>query len=124
LHFKLETAHFAPLLIAVAIAIGSPLAAFSQTRLLPVDEAAFVPDFLSFRSQLRAAVAKRDLKFILAAMSNDVKLSFGGEEGLSEFVNLWKPESPDCRRRFKSEPPRRPNVEPGVEADVEMVGCG
>jgi DNA repair exonuclease SbcCD ATPase subunit len=30
----------------------------------------------------------------------------------------------DCRRRFKSEPPRRPNVEPGVEADVEMVGCG
>jgi uncharacterized protein len=29
-----------------------------------------------------------------------------------------------CRRRFKSEPPRRPNIEPGVEADVEMVGCG
>ena len=29
-----------------------------------------------------------------------------------------------CRRRFKSEPPRRPNIEPGVEADFEMVGCG
>jgi DNA repair protein SbcD/Mre11 len=26
----------------------------------------------------------------------------------------------DCRRRFKSEPPRRPNIEPGVEADFEM----
>ncbi len=29
-----------------------------------------------------------------------------------------------CRRRSKSEPPRRPTIEPGVEADVEMVGCG
>ncbi len=28
-----------------------------------------------------------------------------------------------CRRRFKSEPPRRPNIEPGVEADFGMVGC-
>jgi hypothetical protein len=29
-----------------------------------------------------------------------------------------------CRRRFKFEPPRRPNIEPGVEADGELVGCG
>jgi hypothetical protein len=28
-----------------------------------------------------------------------------------------------CRRRFKSEPPRRSNIEPGVEADFEIVGC-
>jgi acetyl esterase/lipase len=30
----------------------------------------------------------------------------------------------DCRRRFNFEPPCRLNIEPGVEADVEMVGCG
>jgi len=30
----------------------------------------------------------------------------------------------ECRRRFKFEPPCRLNIEPGVEADVEMVGCG
>jgi len=30
----------------------------------------------------------------------------------------------ECRRRFKSEPPRRSNIEPGVEADFEIVGCG
>lgn len=29
-----------------------------------------------------------------------------------------------CQRRFKSEPPCRPNIEPGVEADFELVGCG
>ncbi len=31
---------------------------------------------------------------------------------------------PGCRRRCKSEPPRRPNIEPGVEADFEIVDCG
>ena len=30
----------------------------------------------------------------------------------------------ECRRRFKSEPPCRSNIEPGVEADFERVGCG
>ena len=29
-----------------------------------------------------------------------------------------------CQRRSKSEPPCRPNIEPGVEADFEIVGCG
>jgi type IV secretory pathway VirB9-like protein len=29
-----------------------------------------------------------------------------------------------CPRRFKFEPPCRRNIEPGVEADVETVGCG
>lgn len=92
---------FTPLLLAVtvtvAVAIASPLAAWGQTRLLPVDEAAAVSDFLSFRSQLRAAVAKRDLKVILAAMSKNVKLSFGGAEGHSDFLTIWKPESPDSK---------------------------
>jgi predicted nuclease of restriction endonuclease-like (RecB) superfamily len=29
-----------------------------------------------------------------------------------------------CPRRFKFEPPCRLNIEPGMEADVETVGCG
>jgi hypothetical protein len=33
-------------------------------------------------------------------------------------------QSPACRRRSKSEPPRRLNIEPGVEADFDRVGCG
>lgn len=87
--------HIAPLLAAIAIAI--PSLAKAQARLLPVDQAATVPDFFSFRAQLQVAVAKRDLKVILAAMSKDVKLSFGGDDGVSEFGNVWKPESPDTK---------------------------
>ena len=37
---------------------------------------------------------------------------------------LALPNAVACRRRSKSEPPRRLNIEPGVEADVGMVGCG
>ena len=29
-----------------------------------------------------------------------------------------------CRRRLNFEPPRRPNIEPGVEAERVIVGCG
>ena len=29
-----------------------------------------------------------------------------------------------CRRRSKSEPPCRPNIEPGVEASLDLTGCG
>jgi hypothetical protein len=34
------------------------------------------------------------------------------------------PSSYDCRRRSNIEPPCRPNIEPGVEANRVMVGCG
>lgn len=29
-----------------------------------------------------------------------------------------------CRRRSKSDPPRRSNIDPGMDADRVMVGCG
>jgi Arm DNA-binding domain len=30
----------------------------------------------------------------------------------------------ECRRRSKSDPPRRSNIDPGMDADFVMVGCG
>ena len=41
-------------------------------------------------------------------------------KALMTIANAGEP----CRRRSKSEPPYRPNFEPGVEADGETVGCG
>ena len=48
----------------------------------------------------------------------EISTQTGAREGMIFDIRL------KCRRRCKSEPPRRPNTEPGVEADVEMVGCG
>jgi hypothetical protein len=67
----------------------------AQTQLLPVDQAASVPDFFSFRARLQIAVAKRDVATIESALSKDVKLSFGGDEGLEGFRRMWNPSAPD-----------------------------
>ncbi len=39
-------------------------------------------------------------------------------------IGLLTGEPGVCWRRSKSEPPCRLNIEPGVEADFERVGCG
>jgi hypothetical protein len=40
------------------------------------------------------------------------------QEATKQYQNLV------CPRRSKSEPPCRLNIEPGVEADLSLVGCG
>lgn len=71
--------------------------AAAQSRLLPVDQAASVPDFFSFRAQLQAAVARRDVDHVLGVLSKDVKLSFGGDAGIEDFKRIWQPSAPDSR---------------------------
>jgi hypothetical protein len=72
-----------------------PAVATAQSRLLPVDQAASVPDFFSFRAQLQVAVARRDVEAVIAVLSKDVKLSFGGDTGVEDFKRMWKPSAPD-----------------------------
>ena len=64
-------------------------------RLPPVDQAASVPDFFSFRAQLQAAVARHDTAAVLAALGKDVELSFGGDRGIEGFKAMWRPEAAD-----------------------------
>jgi hypothetical protein len=64
-------------------------------RLAPVDQAASVPDFFSFRAQLQAAVARHDSAAVQAALGKDVELSFGGEHGIEDFKAMWKPQAAD-----------------------------
>jgi hypothetical protein len=52
-------------------------------RLLPVDEAPSMPEFLRYRAQLRMAVERRDLDAVVAAMDPDIKLDFGGASGVA-----------------------------------------
>jgi hypothetical protein len=78
-----------------AVLLACPAVALAQTRLLPVDEAASVPDFFSFRAQLQIAVAKRDVQAVVSALSKDVKLSFGGDTGVEDFTRMWEPDAPD-----------------------------
>jgi hypothetical protein len=77
--------------------LTTPAVALAQTRLPPVDPAASVPDFFSFRAQLQVAVAKRNVQAVVSALSKGVKLSFGGDTGVEDCHRMWKPNTPDSR---------------------------
>ena len=63
------------------------------------------------------------LDVVVDSQGKDIPaMSLFSPENIGAWVGLLVSHS--CRRRFKSEPPRRPNIEPGVEADFEIVGCG
>lgn len=47
-----------------------------------------------------------------------------GYVGPQKPMDYTAPAAHGCPRRFKSEPPCRPNIEPGMAADIEIVGCG
>jgi hypothetical protein len=91
-------------MLAFLIADRAPVGAatrertsFLQATLRPVDDAARVPDFLTFRAQLQVAIARRDLDAVMAALHPDVKLSFGGDDGIATFAPLWSPTAPDTK---------------------------
>lgn len=80
--------------LALSLMAGSSAAlAQAERRLAPVDQAASMPDFFSFRARLQAAVARHDTAAVLAALGKDVELSFGGERGVEGFKAMWKPEA-------------------------------
>jgi len=69
----------------------------AQQKLLPVDEAASRADFFTFRAQLQAALARRDVKAVLSAIDPDIRNSFGGDGGIAEFRQSWDIDSPGSR---------------------------
>jgi hypothetical protein len=51
-------------------------------RLLPIDEAAKQPEFFTFRARLQVAVAAKDVDAVVAAADRNIKLGFGGADGI------------------------------------------
>src|SRR5262249_41832416 len=61
-------------------------------KVMPVDEGSKDPSFAAFRNQLQQAVERRDLKFLESVLDPEVKLSFGGDDGLEGFRRVWDEE--------------------------------
>ena len=83
----------------LVIALGGASVAASATQYLrtfkPVDEAATQPDFLAFRTRLQAAIARHDVSALLEMVDPGIKNSFGGNDGIEEFKEMWRPNDPD-----------------------------
>ena len=71
--------------------------AWSQQQLLPVDQAPTQPDFFTFRAQLISTLARRDVPALLDVVHQNIKNSFGGNDGIDEFKQMWALDQPDSR---------------------------
>lgn len=61
------------------------------SQLLPVDEAAQDPTFLSFRANLQKVVQRRDLDGLMRCVDPDIRYSFGPcEPGVAGFRRYWQ----------------------------------
>jgi hypothetical protein len=78
-------------------ALFAIVAAGQERFVRPVDEAAKDRSFLAFRTKLISAAERKDAKYIYSILDPNIKLSFGGEEGIADLKNIWKPESKDTR---------------------------
>lgn len=79
------------LLLSVLIGFGlSPASAFAERALLPIDQARQQADFSAFRARLLDAISRKDKTALLAVVHPEVLNSFGGDGGVTEFVEQWK----------------------------------
>ena len=62
----------------------------AQTRrLLPVDESGRDPSLVVYLSKFKEAVAKQDRDALLPLIHPEIKLGFGGEDGIANFHPDW-----------------------------------
>ena len=62
-------------------------------KLLPRDEAN--ASFREFRTQLLAALSRRDTTFLYGIIAPEIKNSFGGDGGIDGFKRQWQMEDPE-----------------------------
>ncbi len=76
------------------LALALLLAAAEPLRLPPVDSCAADPSFAAYRSELRAAIARKDREAMLAAAADDIVIDFGGGAGRAAFAKAWRLDAP------------------------------
>ncbi|MCB0638115.1 MAG: SH3 domain-containing protein [Lewinella sp.] len=64
-------------------------------RLNPADEAPRDTAFFVFREYMREVVAERDIFKLLPLIDQDIKIGFGAENGLADFIRMWDLTEPE-----------------------------
>lgn len=71
------------------------LTAQPVTKLLPVDEAAKDPSWVTFRNRLLAALEARDRKFLLSIIDANIRNSMEAPRGPDSFRKMWNVDGAD-----------------------------
>ena len=81
-----------------------PLNAKSETgKRYPFDQGQKIPEFASFRENLYQAVLQKDLIFLRSVIHEEIKFSFGAENGKADFLKTWQLDSDPKISDFWSE---------------------
>jgi hypothetical protein len=80
------------LLSAVSGQISESPKTYRAHRLRPSDEGQQDPSFHAFRQKLLEAISRKDARLLLSIVDPNIQISFGGEEGIQAFREVWKPE--------------------------------
>jgi hypothetical protein len=84
------------LLLTLAVLVSAASPGLAQVgKLLPVDEAVRDPAFFVFRARLQEAVARHDTTAVLEAVDPNIKIGFGGKDGVAAFRKAWKLQNGD-----------------------------
>ena len=78
------------LAVIVPHSIANSKTTSKKPRLSPIDEASKNYEFQKFREQIQIAVANKDLEFIKEHIDKNIKNTFGGNDGVEEFLEQWK----------------------------------
>ena len=82
------------LLVAFLVAVAAP-GEGAALRMPPVDRCASDPSFAAFRTELRQAIAGKDRDFVLAMITDDIEVDFGGGAGRGDFERTWALDRPE-----------------------------
>lgn len=66
-----------------------------RNKVNPADSAPSDTAFFVFRERLREIVAQKDIFKLLEHVDENIKIDFGGQDGLQAFINIWGLDSPD-----------------------------
>ena len=81
--------------LACLLLVTSEQTIAPPVQLLPVDDASRQPDFFSFRAQLQTSLARHDADAVHGGPQSNIKLSFGGDDGIESFRRIWRPTEAD-----------------------------
>lgn len=79
------------------LSFSTEVLAQKERQVFPVDEGKRDASFSAFRERLIKAVKNKDKKFLLSVLDRNIKVSFGGDDGIEDFKKFWNLDSPNSK---------------------------
>lgn len=80
-------------------ALAEEPAKFEDVTFYPVDQGPYIESLKDFREKLREIVKNKDANSLLPLVKDDIRFTFGMENGKEEFIKFWELKNPQKTER-------------------------